>query len=227
MLKKFDLEDSKPMKTPMSSNTKLTKDEEYELVDSTKYRGMIDDSWIVAIQEELNQFIANDIWELVPQPRNVTIIGTKWVFRNKLEENGIVSRNKASLLGQGYNKQEGIDYDETYAPVTRLESIRIILAYACALNFKLFQMNVKSAFLNGFISEEVYVAQPSGYIDFEKLDHAYKLKKALYGLKQAPKACAFNVSEETLNHFKVRGFGSLLEAGTKADTKHNIGPTCR
>ncbi|GJR40975.1 retrovirus-related pol polyprotein from transposon TNT 1-94 [Tanacetum coccineum] len=76
---------------------------------------LTDDSWIVAMQEELNQFIANDVWELVPQPRNMTIIGTKWVFRNKLDENGIVSRNKARLVAQGYNQQEGIDYDETYA----------------------------------------------------------------------------------------------------------------
>ncbi|GJR89068.1 retrovirus-related pol polyprotein from transposon TNT 1-94 [Tanacetum coccineum] len=127
-----------------------------------------DESWIVAMQEELNQFIANDVWELVPQPKNMTIIGTKWVFRNKLDENGIVSRNKARLVAQGYNQQEGIDYDETYAPVARLESIRILLAYACALDFKLFQMDVKSAFLNGFINEEVYVAQPLGFIDFEK-----------------------------------------------------------
>ncbi|GJW28027.1 retrovirus-related pol polyprotein from transposon TNT 1-94, partial [Tanacetum coccineum] len=119
---------------------------------------LTDDSWIVAMQEEY-QFITNDVWELVPQPRNMTIIGTKWVFRNKLDEN-----------------------------VARLESIRILLAYACALDFKLFQMDVKSAFLNGFINEEVYVAQPPGFIDFEKPDHVYKLKKALYGLKQAPKA---------------------------------------
>ncbi|GJV11657.1 retrovirus-related pol polyprotein from transposon TNT 1-94 [Tanacetum coccineum] len=147
-----------------------------------------DESWIVAMQEELNQFIANDVWELVPQPKNMTIIGTKWVFRNKLDENGVVSRNKARLVAQGYNQQEGIDYDETYAPVARLESIRILLAYACALDFKLFQMDVKSAFLNGFINEEVYVAQPPGFIDFEKPNHVYKLKKALYGLKQAPKA---------------------------------------
>ncbi|GJX87727.1 retrovirus-related pol polyprotein from transposon TNT 1-94 [Tanacetum coccineum] len=147
-----------------------------------------DESWIVTMQEELNQFIANDVWELVLQPKNMTIIGTKWVFRNKLDENGVVSRNKARLVAQGYNQQEGIDYDETYAPVARLESIRILLAYACALDFKLFQMDVKSAFLNGFINEEVYVAQPSGFIDFEKPNHVYKLKKALYGLKQAPKA---------------------------------------
>ncbi|GJZ53278.1 retrovirus-related pol polyprotein from transposon TNT 1-94 [Tanacetum coccineum] len=120
---------------------------------------LTNDSWIVFMQEELNQFIANDVWELVLQPRNMTIIGTKWVFRNKLDEN-----------------------------VARLESIRILLAYACALDIKLFQMHVKSVFLNGFINKEVYVAQPLGFIDFEKPDHVYKLKKALYGLKQAPKA---------------------------------------
>ncbi|GJR51959.1 retrovirus-related pol polyprotein from transposon TNT 1-94 [Tanacetum coccineum] len=116
------------------------------------------------------------------------IIGTKWVFRNKLDENGVVSRNKARLVAQGYNQQEGIDYDKTYVLVARLDSIRILLAYACALDFKLFQMDVKSALLDGFINEEVYVAQPSGFTDFEKTDHVYKLKRALYGLKQAPKA---------------------------------------
>ncbi|GKA73754.1 copia protein, partial [Tanacetum coccineum] len=101
----------------------------------------------------------------------MTVIGTKWVFRNKLDENGVVSRNKARLVAQGYNQQEGIDYDETYAPVARLEAIRILLAYACALDFKLFQKDVKSAFLNGFINKEVYVAQPLGFIDFKKPDH--------------------------------------------------------
>ncbi|GJR56609.1 retrovirus-related pol polyprotein from transposon TNT 1-94 [Tanacetum coccineum] len=126
---------------------------------------------LVAMQEELNQFIANDVWELVLEPRNMSIIETKWVFRNNLDENGIVSQNKARLVAQGYNQQEGIDYDETYALVARLESIRILLAYACALDFKLFQMDVKSAFLNDFINEEVYVAQPPGFIDFEKPDH--------------------------------------------------------
>jgi hypothetical protein len=105
-----------------------------------------------------------------------------------MDENGIVFRNKARLVAQGYNQQEGIDYDETFAPVARLESIRILLAYACAHNFKLFQMDVKSAFLNGVINEEVYVAQPPGFINFEKPNHVYKLKKAFYGLKQAPKA---------------------------------------
>ncbi|GJW86359.1 retrovirus-related pol polyprotein from transposon TNT 1-94 [Tanacetum coccineum] len=149
---------------------------------------LTDESWIVAMREELNQFIANNVWELVPQPRNMTIMGSKWVFRNKLDANGIVSQNKARLVAQAYNQQEGIDYDKTYAPIARLESIRILLAYACALDFKVFQMDVKSTFLNSFINEEVYMAQPPGFINIEKQDHVYKLKKALYGLKQAPKA---------------------------------------
>ncbi|GKA37177.1 retrovirus-related pol polyprotein from transposon TNT 1-94 [Tanacetum coccineum] len=168
-------------------------DEEEEAIKVTKKKNLENDikdetleiDEIVNIKEFRNHPLDN---ELIPQPRNMTIIGTKWVFRNKLDENGIVSRNKARLVAQGYNQQEGIDYDETYALVARLESIRILLAYACALDFKLFQMDVKSAFLNGFINEEVYVAQPLGFIDFEKSDHVYKLKKALYGLKQAPKA---------------------------------------
>ncbi|GJS15776.1 retrovirus-related pol polyprotein from transposon TNT 1-94 [Tanacetum coccineum] len=110
--------------------------------------------------------------------------------RNHPLENvlGNLNQRTLRLVAQGYNQQEGIDCDETYAPVARHESIRILLAYDCALDFKLFQMDVKSAFLNGFINEEVYVAQLSGFIDFEKPDHVYKLKKALYGLKQAPKA---------------------------------------
>ncbi|GKA96412.1 copia protein [Tanacetum coccineum] len=150
----------------------------------------------------------------------MTIIGTKWVFRNKLDENGIVSRNKARLVAQGYNQQEGIDYDETYAPVARLESIRILLAYACALDFKLFQMDVKSAFLNGFINEEVYVAQPPGFIDFEKPDHVYKLKKALYGLKQAPKAWYDRLKAFLIKHeYKMGMFSKKQTALAISTTK--------
>ncbi|GJZ73420.1 copia protein [Tanacetum coccineum] len=115
----------------------------------------------------------------------MTIIGTKWVFRNKLDKNGVVSRNKARLVAQGYNQQEGINYDEAYALVARLDSIRILLSYACMLDFKLFQMDVKSTFVNGFINEEVYVAQPPGFIDFKKPDHVYKPKK-LYMVLNKP-----------------------------------------
>jgi hypothetical protein len=110
------------------------------------------------------------------------------VFRNKLDEHGVVTRNKARLVAKGYSQVEGLDFGETYAPVARLESIRILLAYATYHAFKLYQMDVKSALLNGPIKEEVYVEQPPGFEDIEYPNHVYKLSKALYGLKQAPRA---------------------------------------
>jgi hypothetical protein len=111
------------------------------------------------------------------------VIGTKWVFRNKQDQDGIVVRNKARLVAQGYTQVEGLDFGETYAPVARLKAIRILLAYACAHNIKLYQMDVKSVFLNGYINEEVYVEQPPSFEDDKKPNLMYKLKKALYGLK--------------------------------------------
>nr|GEU60849.1 copia protein [Tanacetum cinerariifolium] len=113
-------------------------------------------------------------------------VGGSWSNSDEDEEEK--TKNKKCLMAKASNEQEGIDYGETYAPVARLESIRILLAYACALDFKLYQMDVKSAFLNGFINEEVYVAQSSGFIDFAKPNYVYRLKKSLYGLKQALKA---------------------------------------
>ena len=110
------------------------------------------------------------------------------MYRNKMDENGIIIINKARLVAQGYNQQEGIDYEETFAPVARLEAIRMLLAFACHKNFILYQMDVKSAFLNGFINEEVYVEQPPGFGSFNFPNHVFKLKKAFYGLKQAPRA---------------------------------------
>jgi hypothetical protein len=109
------------------------------------------------------------------------------VFRNKQDEHGVVTINKARLVAKGYSQVEGLDFGETYAPVARLESIRILLAYATYHGFKLYQMDVKSAFLNGPIKEELYVEQPSGFEDSEYPNHVYKLSKALYGLKQAPR----------------------------------------
>jgi hypothetical protein len=114
---------------------------------------IIDKSWVEAMEEELLQFEKNEVWNLVPKPRDHSIIGTRWVFRNKLDEEGKVIRNKARLVAQGYNQQEGIDYDETFAPVARLEAIRILLAYAAHKCLKLFQMDVISAFLNGFLND--------------------------------------------------------------------------
>ena len=147
-----------------------------------------DSYWLLAMQEELNQFERNQVWHLVPRPHDRPITGTKWIFKNKLDELGNVFRNKTRLVAQGYTQVEGIDFEETFAPVARLEAIRITLVYASYKNFKLFQMDVKSAFLNGVIEEEVYVEQPPGFVDHIHLDFIFKLDKALYGLKQAPRA---------------------------------------
>jgi hypothetical protein len=146
-----------------------------------------DSDWVVAMQEELNNFTRNKVWHLVPRP-NQNVVGTKWVFRNKQDEHGVVTRNEARLVAKGYSQVEGLDFSETYAPVARLESIHILLAYATYHGFKLYQMDVKSAFLNEPIKEEVYVEQPPGFEDSEYPIHVYKLSKALYGLKQAPRA---------------------------------------
>jgi len=110
------------------------------------------------------------------------------VFQNKLYESGIIVRNKARLVAKGYNQEEGINYDETYAPVARLEAIRLLFAFTCITDFKLFQINVKSAFLNGPIEEKVYVDQKPRFMDNKHPNHVYRMKKALYGLKQAPRS---------------------------------------
>jgi len=118
-----------------------------------------DESWVSAMHNELHQFTRNDVWTLVPRPVEQNIIGTKWIFKNKTDEHGTVVRNKARLVAQGYTQIEGVDFDETFAPVAMLESIRILLSIACHLGFKLYQMDVKSTFLNGILQEEVYVEQ--------------------------------------------------------------------
>jgi hypothetical protein len=124
------------------------------------YEALLDVDWVNEMHEELNNFTRNEVWELVERPKNHNVIGTKWVFRNKHNEDGLVVRNKARLVAQGYTQVEGLDFGDTYTPVARLEAIRILLAYACAHNIKLYQMDVKSAFLNDKISELVYVEQP-------------------------------------------------------------------
>jgi hypothetical protein len=116
------------------------------------------------------------------------VIGTKWVSCNKQDEHGVVTRNKARLVVKGYSQVVGLDFNETFAPVARLESIRMLLAYATHHGFKLYQMDVKSAFSNGLIKEEVYVEQPPSFESEGYPNHVYKLHKALYVLKQALRA---------------------------------------
>jgi hypothetical protein len=142
-----------------------------------------DEFWNKAMDEELDQIEKNDTWELVPRPKNKNVIDTKWVFRNKLNEDGQVTRNKARLVCKGYAQIEGIDIEETFSPVARMEAICFLLAYACSKNVKVYQMDIKSAFLNGELEEEVYIEQPEGFQLSENTDYVCKLKKALYGLK--------------------------------------------
>ncbi|GJW29836.1 putative ribonuclease H-like domain-containing protein [Tanacetum coccineum] len=151
-------------------------------------QALTDPSWIEAMQDELLQFKLQKVWTLVDLPYGKMAIGTKWIYRNKKDERGIVVRNKARLVAQGYTQEEGIDYDEVFAPVARIEAIRLFLAYASFKDFVVYQMDVKSAFLYGKIEEEVYVCQPPGFEDLEFPDRVYKVEKALYGLHQAPRA---------------------------------------
>ncbi|GKB19681.1 retrovirus-related pol polyprotein from transposon TNT 1-94, partial [Tanacetum coccineum] len=144
--------------------------------------------WVSVIQDELDQFARLKVWRLVPRPEGKTIIKTKWIFKNKKDESSLVIRNKARLVAVGYCQQEGIDYDETFAPVARIEAIHLFLAYAAHKDFTVFQMDVKMVFLNGIIKEEVYVGQPPGFVSKQYPDHVYALDKALYGLKKAPRA---------------------------------------
>ncbi|GJS57734.1 retrovirus-related pol polyprotein from transposon TNT 1-94 [Tanacetum coccineum] len=144
---------------------------------------------VSAMQDELDQFARLKVWRLVPRPDGKTIIKTKWIFKNKKDESSLVIRNKARLVAVGYCQQEGIDYDETFAPVARIEAICLFLAYVAHKDFTVFQMDVKMTFLNGILKEEVYVGQPPGFVSKQYPDHVYALDKALYGLKkQAPRA---------------------------------------
>ncbi|GKB06642.1 retrovirus-related pol polyprotein from transposon TNT 1-94 [Tanacetum coccineum] len=144
--------------------------------------------WIEAMQEELNEFERLEVWELVPRPDKVMVITLKWIYKVKLDELGGILKNKARLVARGYRQEEGIDFEESFAPVARLEAIRIFLVFAAHMNMVVYQMDMKTAFLNGNLREEVYVSQPDGFVDPDNPNHVYKLKKALYGLKQAPRA---------------------------------------
>jgi len=156
-----------------------------EKLESCPEKQLID--YVKQLVEILQQEELPKEWRI---PRDLSvenIIGCKWVFINKLDESRVITRTKARLVAKGYNQEEGIDYGETFAPIARLEDVRLLLAFACMSGFKLFQMDVKSAFLNGIINEEYYVEQPPGFEDHQHPNHVYKLKHALYGLKQAPR----------------------------------------
>nr|GFA29335.1 retrovirus-related Pol polyprotein from transposon TNT 1-94 [Tanacetum cinerariifolium] len=147
-----------------------------------------DADWVIEMQDELDQIARLNVWRLVSKPKGKSIVKTKWIFKNKKDESSLVIRNKARLVAVGYNQQEGIDYDETFAPVAQFETICLFLAYAAHKDFTVFQMEVKTMFLNGILKVEVYVAQHLGFVSKQYPDHVYALDKALYGLKQEPRA---------------------------------------
>ncbi|GJR80828.1 retrovirus-related pol polyprotein from transposon TNT 1-94 [Tanacetum coccineum] len=149
---------------------------------------VIEDCWFQAMQDEIHEFDRLEVWELVPRPIYVMVIALKWIYKVKLDEYGDVLKNKARLVAKGYRQEEGIDFEESFAPVARIEAIRIFIANAATKNMIIYQMDVKTAFLNGDLQEEVFVSQPEGFEDQENPTHVYRLKKALYGLKQAPRA---------------------------------------
>ncbi|GJR16656.1 retrovirus-related pol polyprotein from transposon TNT 1-94 [Tanacetum coccineum] len=138
--------------------------------------------------DNLNEFERLKVWELVPRPDRVMIITLKWVFKVKLDELGGILKNKARLVARGYRQEEGIDIEDSFVLVARLEAIRIFISYVAHKNMTIYQMDAKTAFLNGILHEEVYVSQPDGFVDQDNPNHVYKLKKALYRLKQAPRA---------------------------------------
>ncbi|GJR06336.1 retrovirus-related pol polyprotein from transposon TNT 1-94 [Tanacetum coccineum] len=171
---------------------------------------MADSAWIEAMQEELHQFDRLQVWELVDKPFSKIVIKLKWLWKNKKDKDQTVIRNKARLIAKGYAQEEGIDFEESFAPVARLEAVRIFVAYAAHKSFLIYQMDVKMTFLNGPLKEEVYVAQPEGFVDPDHPEKVYRLRKALYGLKQALRAWYDDLS----NFLMSKGF-----------TKGTIDPT--
>ncbi|GJW54996.1 retrovirus-related pol polyprotein from transposon TNT 1-94 [Tanacetum coccineum] len=169
---------------------------------------MADHAWIKAMQEELHQFNRLMVWELVDKPFGKTVINLKWLWKNKKDEENIIIRNKARLVAKGYQQEEGIDFEESFTPVARLEAVRIFVAYIAHKSVPIYQMDVKTASLNGPLKEEVYVGQPDGFIDPDHLEKVYRLRKALYGLKQAPR-----VWYDKLSTF-------LMSKGFTKDTDH-------
>nr|GFB76266.1 retrovirus-related Pol polyprotein from transposon TNT 1-94 [Tanacetum cinerariifolium] len=190
------------LETSVANNTsglvpQRQKASDYDNPDPVPQRQDVSSSAIANVpsQQELNLLFSplydeffNAVWELVDKPFGKTVMKLKWLWKNKKNKDQTVIRNKARLIAKGYAQEEGIDFEESFALVARLEAIRIFIAYAVHKSFPIYQMDVKTAFLNGPLKEEVYVAQPDGFVDPDHPEKVYRLRKALYGLKQAPRA---------------------------------------
>ncbi|KAK0597781.1 hypothetical protein LWI29_028530 [Acer saccharum] len=152
------------------------------------------------MQEEIKMIKKNKTWELVDYPNDKEIIGVKWVYKPKLYSDGSIQKHKARLVAKGYSQKYGVDYNETFAHVARLDTIRALVALAAQKKWHIHQLDVKSTFLNGYLEEEIYVEQPQGFVIPGKEDKVLKLKKALYGLKQAPRAWYSRIDEYYTSH---------------------------
>nr|GEW02031.1 retrovirus-related Pol polyprotein from transposon TNT 1-94 [Tanacetum cinerariifolium] len=177
---------------------------------------MADSAWIKVIQEEIHQFKRIDVWEFVDRPLCKNVIKMKWLWKNKFDEENTIIRNKSCLVAKGYSQQEKIDFEESFAPVARLEAVRLFIVYAAHKSFHVYQMYAKTAFLNGPLKEEVYVNQPDRFVDPHHPDKVYRLKKALYGHKQAPRAWYNELS----NFLVSKGFSKGSIDPTMFITKH-------
>ena len=144
--------------------------------------------WQKAMDEEILAIEKNDSWELIQLPEGQKSIGVKWIYKTKLKKDGRVDKYKARLVAKGYKQEFGIDYKEVFAPVARMDTIRLVLSIAAQNSWDIYQLDVKSTFLQGALEEDVYIDQPPGYVKSGHANQVYKLKKALYGLKQAPRA---------------------------------------
>nr|GEU58081.1 putative ribonuclease H-like domain-containing protein [Tanacetum cinerariifolium] len=177
---------------------------------------MADSAWIESMQEELHLFDRLDVWELVDRPLCKNVINMKWLWKNKRNEENTVIRSKSRLVAKGYAQKEGVDFEESFAPVARLEAVRLFIVYAAHKSFTVYEMNVKTAFLYDPLKEEVYVNEPDGFVDPYYPDKVYRLKKALYGLKQAPRAWY----DELSNFLVSKGFSKCSIDPTLFITKH-------
>ncbi|GKB85308.1 retrovirus-related pol polyprotein from transposon TNT 1-94 [Tanacetum coccineum] len=183
--------------------------------------------WFKAMQDEIHEFDRLQVRELVPKLDCVMIIALKWIYKVKLDEYGDVLKNKARLVAKGYHQEEGIDFEESFIPVARIEAIKIFIANAASKNMTIYHMDVKTAFLNGELKEEVYVSQPEGFVDLDHPTHVYRLKKALYGLKQA-RAWYDTLSRFLLEKKFSKGVDTAMVLTAYADADHAGGQdTCR
>ena len=180
-----------------------------------------DPTWVDVTVEEYDSIVRNSAWEIFPRPEGKLVVGSRWIYKVKQDDNGSIEKYKAIFVAWGFSQIKGIDYEETFAPVARYSSIRTILALSAQMGWHIHQMDVKTVFLNGIIEEEVYNEQPEGFEIFSNKSHVCRLKRALYGLKQAPRAwytridsyftgLGFTKSEEDENLYQIVVEGKLL-----------------